>query len=67
MSKYKRYVGDGVYIDFDGFSIVLTTEDGRSVTNRIVLEPEVYREVTEALTDWAKSLAKPPREPETRP
>ena len=38
----KRYLGDGVYIDFDGFALVLTTEDGISVTNRIVLEEEVY-------------------------
>ncbi len=35
------YLGDGVYADFDGFAVVLTTEDGVSVTNRIVLEPEV--------------------------
>ena len=38
----KRYIGDGVYVDFDGYALVLTTEDGISVTNRIVLEPEVY-------------------------
>ncbi len=35
------YLGDGVYADFDGFYVVLTTEDGISVTNRIALEPEV--------------------------
>jgi hypothetical protein len=39
----KLYIGDGVYIDFDGYALVLTTEDGVRVTNRIVLEPEVYR------------------------
>lgn len=38
----KAYLGDGCYIDFDGFGLVLTTEDGIRVTNRIVLEPEVY-------------------------
>ncbi|KKM66776.1 hypothetical protein LCGC14_1477840 [marine sediment metagenome] len=37
----KAYIGDAVYIDFDGFGIVLTTEDGYQTTNRIVLEPEV--------------------------
>ena len=31
MSKYKSYIGDGVYADFDGYGIVLTTEDGISV------------------------------------
>lgn len=37
----KRYLGDGVYADFDGFAIVLTTENGISVQHRIELEPEV--------------------------
>jgi hypothetical protein len=41
-SDSKSYLGDGVYGAVDGFgSIILTTEDGISVTNRIVLEPEV--------------------------
>lgn len=38
----KAYIGDGVYVDFDGFAIVLTTENGIGATNTIVLEPEVY-------------------------
>lgn len=38
----KAYLGDGVYVEWDGFSFILTTEDGARVTNRIVLEPEVY-------------------------
>jgi|688.fasta_scaffold2269023_2 hypothetical protein len=42
MSKpLKDYLGDGVYADFDGFAFVLTTENGVSVTNTIVLEPQV--------------------------
>jgi hypothetical protein len=41
-SKTKVYLGDGAYVDFDGFGLVLTTEDGIRVTNRIVLEPNVY-------------------------
>lgn len=41
-SLYRKYIGDGVYADFDGFHIVLTTEDGIKATNRIVLEPEVF-------------------------
>lgn len=41
MSAFKSYLGDGVYVDFDGFDIVLTTEDGRNTTNTIVLEPAV--------------------------
>jgi len=38
----KVYLGDGVYVDFDGYQIVLTTEDGISVTNTIYLEPNIY-------------------------
>jgi hypothetical protein len=49
----KPYLGDGVYVEHDGFAFVLTTEDGIRVTNRIVLEPEVYT----ALAKWARDLA----------
>ncbi len=38
----KQYLGDGAYVDYDGYALVLTTEDGIRATNRIVLEPEVY-------------------------
>jgi len=38
----KEYIGDSVYVDFDGFSFVLTTENGRGPSNTIVLEPNVY-------------------------
>lgn len=42
MTKERDYVGDGVYVEFDGLGLVLTTENGIEVTNRIVLEPEVF-------------------------
>lgn len=38
----KTYIGDGVYVEFDGFALVMTTENGVSVTNCIVLEPQVW-------------------------
>lgn len=38
----KTYLGDGAYADFDGYSLVLTTENGIEVTNTIVLDPRVY-------------------------
>ncbi len=38
----KHYLGDGVYVDWDGYGLVLTTEDGINVTNAIILEPEVF-------------------------
>ena len=40
--KFKDYIGDSVYADFDGYSIILTTENGYGPSNSIALEPEVY-------------------------
>lgn len=37
----KEYLGDGVYIDFNGQNIVLTTENGLTQTNIIFLEWEL--------------------------
>ena len=41
MSALKEYLGDSVYPDFDGFAIVLTTENGDGPSNTIVLEPQI--------------------------
>lgn len=57
----KSYLGDGVYCDFDGFGLVLTTENGISETNRIVLEPEVYH----ALVEYVKKLKEEPKDAAT--
>lgn len=38
----KTYIGDAVYVEFDGRVLILTTEDGLSISNEIVLEYEVY-------------------------
>ncbi len=43
----KEYLGDSVYAHFDGWHIVLTTENGSFATNRIALEPEVIRALLE--------------------
>lgn len=41
----KEYIGDGVYAEIDQFrDLVLTTENGIEVTNRIVLEMEVLHD-----------------------
>jgi hypothetical protein len=37
----KRYLGDGVYAEWDGYHITLTTENGISTTNTIYLDPNV--------------------------
>lgn len=40
----KRYIGDAVYVDYISESerLILTTEDGRDITNTIILEPQIY-------------------------
>ena len=66
----KTYLGDGVYSEFDGHQIKLTTENGSlNPTNTIYLEPEVilnlmnhihrvslYRSLKKAETDGVISL-----------
>ena len=37
----KEYIGDGVYAEYDDYQVILTTENGIKITNRIVLEAEV--------------------------
>jgi len=41
----KEYLGDAVYVAFDGYNIVLTTENGVEATNTIFLEPQVIRDL----------------------
>lgn len=38
----KHYLGDGAYVDFDGFMLILTAENGIEATDTIYLEPEVW-------------------------
>jgi len=46
----KTYLGDGVYAEIVDGSVLLTTEDGISVTNKIYLELEVV----DALSKYLK-------------
>ena len=46
----KSYLGDGVYVEWSMESLVLTTENGIEVTNRIYLEPEVYQALVQFVT-----------------
>ena len=62
-SRFKAYIGDSVYVDWDGQGLILTTENGLpgDPSNRIYLEAEVYCALTEyvtALQAKAKELIK---------
>jgi hypothetical protein len=48
----KDYAGDGVYMDDEGHAMRLTTEDGISVQNTIVIE----RLELEAIIRYAKRM-----------
>ncbi len=52
----KTYLGDSVYADFDGFHVVLTTENGYAddPRNKIAMEPEGLA----ALDTWRVALMK---------
>ena len=46
----KQYAGDAVYVEMSGDGdVVLTTEDGVSITNRIVLDPDTWRNLHRVL------------------
>jgi hypothetical protein len=38
----KEYLGDGAYVDYDGYSLILTAENGIRATDTVVLEPNVW-------------------------
>lgn len=40
--RARSYLGDGVYAEVEGEDLILTTENGVRVTNRIVVEPGVF-------------------------
>lgn len=36
----KAYLGDGAFVEFDGFGVILSTSDGITTTNTVSLEPD---------------------------
>ena len=49
----KRYIGDGAYVESAGYGMAvwLTTSNGAEVTNRIMLESEVWESLQAYMTD----------------
>lgn len=45
----KIYLDDSVYVEFDGYALILTTENGYpdDPRNRIVLEPRTWTSLVE--------------------
>lgn len=45
MRQGKQYLGDGVYVSYDDYHIVLSVENGVAVIDRIYLDPGVWAEL----------------------
>jgi len=48
--KAQAYLGDGVYVEFDGYETRIYTSNGKEITNVIVLDPHVYTALTEFMS-----------------
>jgi hypothetical protein len=47
----KKYLGDGVYLENDGWHLILTTSNGLSETNRIYLDPRCVENLLEYIKE----------------
>lgn len=47
----KRYLGDAVYVEYDGYFLRLTTSNGIRTTNEILLERHTFVELIEYVKD----------------
>lgn len=55
LTEFREYLGDGAYVGFDGFNVVLTAENGIRATDIVYLEPSVF----ESLSRWYASRIRP--------
>lgn len=47
---HKTYIGDSVYAEFDGMSIIIFTDNGIGRENEVFLEPREARKLVEYIT-----------------
>lgn len=52
MPNPKIYIGDGIYAEYQGYCVVLTTENGICVSNTIVME----KEHVDSLYEWFNKM-----------
>jgi len=55
----KVYLGDSVYAWFDGYGIILTTENGPEPSNVIAMEPEVVEAFERFVGDLRRNSENP--------
>lgn len=56
MKDKKSYLGDGAYVNFDGYHVVLTAENGICATNTVYLDPWVLASFLEYIERLRKHL-----------
>lgn len=56
--KEKEYLGDAVYVQNDGFGLILTAENGIRATHTIYLEPSVYQKLVEYVQKCSQETIK---------
>jgi len=45
--EHKIYIGDGVYLEFSGYDFMMTTSNGRDVTNEIFFDLDMFKKINE--------------------
>lgn len=52
--RNERYLGDSVYVKFDGWGVCLYTNNGYGPENKIILEPSTCKNLIEFIGDCGK-------------
>ena len=55
----KTYLGDAVYLEWDGYLLTLTTSNGAEDTNTIHMEPDVQVNLVQFFESVAAGKVKP--------
>jgi hypothetical protein len=55
MNEYKQYIGDSIYVEWDGYGLLLTTENGCGTSNSIYMGPRTLKRLEEYQA-WLKHI-----------
>lgn len=53
---HRQYLGDSVYVDWDGYNIVLQTDNGMGIDQQIFVEPEVFEKLCTYVEELHRKL-----------
>lgn len=52
MGMSRCYLGDSVYVEYDGYDVIICTNNGRGDENTIYLNPDVIKRLLEYLQKY---------------